>query len=226
MNQLEIVQLNFRNNQKTIKQYLKCIERSCNILELEIPPVYFIYQDESNFFLFDQNLNYISSDYRDVGKNINFMKFIRNEYVIYVNCCAFADPTLIIIKAYELVRHIYQLKMISYFETMNKNIKAGQTSENNEDIRKLENSSTYQKLESNIRSWKYCYQNKNKNKVSNELNIKGNKNVSLIEADMMAFSYLMMKKYHRINIDYKIENKKDFRKSVDFVNETIFNFIT
>jgi len=154
------------------------------------------------------------------------MKFIRNEYVIYVNCCAFADPTLIIIKAYELVRHIYQLKMISYFETMNKNIKAGQTSENNEDIRKLENSSTYQKLELNIRSWKYCYQNKNKNKVSNELNIKGNKNVSLIEADMMAFSYLMMKKYHRINIDYKIENKKDFRKSVDFVNETIFNFIT
>ena len=232
MNLLENTKLYLKNNINFINMFLKCIERSCNILQLEIPSVYFIYQDKSNFFLFDQNLNYISSDYHDVDQNIHFMKFIKKEYVIYVNCYAIKNPTLLIAKGYELVRHMYQLKMISYFDNIDKNIKDGQTSENNKDIRKLENSKRLQRVKLHIRSWKYCYENINNKNNINGKSGKSNKNskntnntnnyATLIQVDMMAFSHIMMKKYHHINIEYKIDNKEDLLKAIDFISNTIF----
>lgn len=62
--------------------------------------------------------------------------------------------------------------------------------------------------------WDYCFSNARNVKEISHSN-------SPSAADMMAFAYLMIRKYHHVNISFKNTDKKRFESAVDDIKINI-----
>lgn len=109
----------------------KTIRLACDKLRLDYPGVYFINETANRTELYDNNLNFISEDTRDIGYKVKNIRFIPKEYVIYINTRIFINKVQMLSLCYQTVRFIYQIN----------EIKKGDESQ-----------------EKRMSQWKYCYE--------------------------------------------------------------------
>lgn len=147
----------------------KAIKTACIELNMKVPEVYYLQLD--NIRLYDQEGNIVSYDYRDIGYDIKTIRYIPKEYVIYININLFQNEINMLIKCYQTVRQMYQLREV-YNKMHSKELKEADTT---------------------VTLWKYGYFEGNNRATK----------ITPIQADMMAFSVVMMQKYHNICINFK-----------------------
>lgn len=147
----------------------KAIKTACIELNMKVPEVYYLQLD--NIRLYDQEGNIVSYDYRDIGYDIKTIRYIPKEYVIYININLFQNEINMLIKCYQTVRQMYQIREV-YNKMHSKELKEADTT---------------------LTLWKYGYFEGNNRATK----------ITPIQADMMAFSVVMMQKYHYMCINFK-----------------------
>lgn len=167
----------------------KAIKTACIELNLKVPEVYYLQLD--NIRLYDQEGEVVSYDYRDIGHDIKTIRYIPKEYVIYININLFLNEINMLVKCYQTVRQMYQLREIY----------------NKRHSLKLNESST------TVNLWQYGYF---------ECNNKATK-ITPVQADMMAFSVVMMKKQHAILIDFKDNDYFGYDALLKSMRKTFLN---
>ena len=182
------------NNDQIIKakMCLSAIQRASRLLKINIPEIYFVNEIPSRTELYSHDLKFISEDLRDIGYTVEKIRFVSKEYVIYINTKIFDNEVQMLCHCYQTTRYAYQI----------------------EEVRKYRNNFHYRDSLGNLRMWDYCF--------SEAKNIKGIKHSNSPSAtDMMAFAYLMIRKYHRVIIDFKNINEKNFKSAVDDIQRNI-----
>lgn len=120
---------------------LKCIaaiQQASTILKINMPEIYFINVTSSRIELYNQNLEFISEDFRDIGYKIDKIRFIPKEYVIYINTKIFENEVSMLCHCYQTIRYVYQI----------------------EEVRKYKKGIQYNDTESNLRQWNHCFNTK------------------------------------------------------------------
>lgn len=182
------------NNNQIIKakMCLSAIQRASRLLGINIPEVYFINETPSRTELYSHELKFVSEDLRDIGYVVEKIRFIPKEYVIYINTRIFDNEVQMLCHCYQTTRYAYQI----------------------EEVRKYRNNLHYRDSLGNLRMWDFCF--------SEARNVKGITHSNSPSAtDMIAFAYLMIRKYHHININFKNINEKDFYSAVDDIQRNI-----
>lgn len=124
-----------------VEYSLKCIatiRQASIILKISIPEIYFVNVTSSRTELYNQNLEFISEDFRDIGYKIDKIRFIPKEYVIYINTKIFENEVSMLCHCYQTIRYVYQI----------------------EEVRKYKKSIQYNDTESNLRQWNHCFDTK------------------------------------------------------------------
>lgn len=128
-------------DKKQTEYSLKCIaaiQQVSTILKINMPEIYFINVTSSRIELYNQNLEFISEDFRDIGYKIDKIRFIPKEYVIYINTKIFENEVSMLCHCYQTIRYVYQI----------------------EEVRKYKKGIQYNDTESNLRQWNHCFDTK------------------------------------------------------------------
>ena len=139
-------------------------------LNLKLQEIYYVHLDDVKRF--DQDVNIVSYDYRDVGYKVKSILFIPKEYVIYINVDLFQNEINMLVKCYQTARQMYHTIQV-YNQLQSKELSESTTT---------------------VNQWRYCYIERKNSKPNG---------ITPVQADMMAFSIVMMQKYHYINIEFK-----------------------
>ncbi|MEG0277407.1 MAG: hypothetical protein RR630_10295 [Coprobacillus sp.] len=163
----------YLNKIKDINALIYCC---CDLLYLNHPYIYYIVYDKGTIQLFDNKLNFISNDKKDVGyKNIDKAVFVKKENSFYINLKSFDDIILLKILIIRKIRDAFHYKQIYLF------IKNEETVVS-EDL---------------INMWKF-------NIISKNTKIKYIDD-SPVELDKNAFTSLMMSYIYKVGIRYDIK---------------------
>lgn len=120
---------------------LKCIatiRQALAILKINMPEIYFINVTSSRIELYSQDLKFISDDFRDIGYQVEKIRFIPKEYVIYINTKIFENEFSMLCHCYQISRYVYQI----------------------DEVRKYKRGIQYNDTESNLRQWNHCFDTK------------------------------------------------------------------
>lgn len=167
----------------------KAIKTGCMELNIKVPEVYYLQLD--NIKLYDQEGNVVSYDYRDIGYDVKSIRYIPQEYVIYINISLFMNEINMLVKCYQTVRQMYQLREIY----------------NKRHSLKLNESST------TVNLWQYGYFEGNNRATK----------ITPIQADLMAFSVVMMQKHHTMHIDFKDNDYFGFESLLNSLKKDFLN---
>lgn len=180
-----------------IELYSIFIQFLCELLNLKSPIVYIVKYQKDNIVLYDDKLNIISYDEKDVGKRVRDVTIIPKQNTLYINSEFSSDTLKTLILISKRLRFMYQIKQVSFFIR-------GESIEIDKEL---------------AEHWKYEFtpsQNQKKQTCTNQ--------ITPAELDRKAFARIIMGTVFEYNICFEIEtglkdNERGYYKAIDRVRE-------
>lgn len=204
--------MNIINEIECVKLCNEAVTRSYNILQLPHAEIYYINENKTDNYieLRNNSFEFLSQDFRDIRHKVEKIRYITKENVIYINTSIFPRNNANIIS---MLVHCYQTVYFYYiYENLLKRKKM--LAENSTDKSKYE----IKESDTTMTSWKYYLDSKRDGYTPNY--------VPPVKIDMMAFAYLMVLKFHNMNISFKNINEKDFELVTRRIARVSFNDYT